>query len=40
MINTLFPKGICHRYHLEQSISVFRNVGGIFHFYSNFNRIF
>ena len=38
--NTFMPKGISQRYQLEQSISVLGMLGGIFHFYSNFNRKF
>ena len=36
--NPLMPNGISHRYQMKQSISVLRMLGGIFHFYSNFNR--
>ena len=39
--NPFMPNGISHRYQLKQSISVLRDVimlGGIFHFYLNFNR--
>ena len=31
------PNGISNSYQLDQSISVLRILGGIFHFYSNFN---
>ena len=34
------PNGISNCYQLEESISVLRVVGGIFHFYSNFKRNF
>ena len=36
--NPFMQNGISHCYQLEQSISVLRMVGGIFHFYSYFNR--
>ena len=36
--NPFMPNGIFQRYQLKQFISVLRDVGGIFHFYSNFNR--
>ena len=36
--NPLMPNGISHRYQLEQSISVLRDVRWYFSFYSSFNR--
>ena len=39
-LNLFMVNAISHRYQLEHSISLLRNVGGIFHFYLNFNRIF
>ena len=38
--NPFMTNGIAHPYQLEQSISVLRDVmfGGIFHFYSSFDR--
>ena len=36
--NLFIPNGISHRYQMEQSISVLRDVSGIFHFYESFNR--
>ena len=34
------PNGISHCYQLDQSISDSGSLGGIFHFYSNFDRTF
>ena len=39
-LNPFMVNGTSHRYQLEHSISLLRDVGGIFHFYSNFNRTF
>ena len=39
-LNPFKPSGVSQRYQLEQSTSVLRVVGGILHFYSNFNRTF
>ena len=39
-INPFSPNGIYHRFQLEQSNFVFRDVSGIFHFDLNFTRIF
>ena len=36
--NPFMPNGISHRYQLEQSISVLRDVSGIYNFYESFNR--
>ena len=36
-LSPLKPNGISHSYQLDQSISLSRVVGGIFHFYSNFD---
>ena len=40
LFNTFKPNRISDRYYLEQSLSVLRDIGGLFHFYSNFNRTF
>ena len=39
-LNPFKPNGISHYYQLDQYISVLRDVGSIFHFYSNFNLTF
>ena len=36
--NSFMPNGISHRFQMKQPISVLGMLGGIFHFYSNFNR--
>ena len=36
--NLFMSNEISHHYQLKQFISVFRMLGGIFHFYSNFDR--
>ena len=36
--NPFMPNGISHRYQLEQSITVLRDVRWYFSFYSSFNR--
>ena len=40
VFNPFKPNGISNHYQLEQYISVQGMLGGIFHFYSSFNRIF
>ena len=40
-VNLFKPNGISHSYQLDQPISIlWVYLGGIFHFYKNFNRIF
>ena len=39
-VNPFMPNGIPLSYKLDQSITVLRLLGGIFHFYSNFVRTF
>ena len=40
MPDPFMPNGVSHCYELDESISNFRVVGGIFHFNSNFKRNF
>ena len=37
-VNPFIPNEISHFYQVGQPVSVFRVVGGIFHFYSNLDR--
>ena len=40
LVNPFMPYGFSHLYQLDESISNLGLFGGIFHFYSNFDRTF